>query len=193
MTLSPRRCRKLRGKLLVRTLSPLLAVLVVVAVGCGGQTPPERFSGALEPLNDSGVEGRVEVAAAGEHVTMRIRAEGMEPDRIHEQTLFGFAEGDQEARCPTSDADANGNGFIEAKESESAYGPPLLRLEPYPTVKRDGRLYYELIFMANRPDLRPFEGRVVLLQGRTAPLEPTSDGYVRSLPVACGKLGRARG
>jgi hypothetical protein len=174
-------------------LALLAATGAVVALsgGCGGREEPERHTARLDPVNSSGVRGEATMAVVGDHLTLHVRARGLEPDRIHGQDIHGFVGLDEAPRCPRGGEDLDGSGAVEAAEAERAYGQLVERLEPFPTVGSDGRLDNELTYDANTRRLRPLVQRVLVLRGGTAERDGERQ-YVPTLPVACGRIGRAQ-
>jgi len=175
------------GVAAVTRLSPLAALLAVLALGCAERPPAERYSTSLQSLNDSGVKGKATATLAGRHLTLDIRATGMEPNRTHDQDLQGFPRRPREAACPTDEQDRDRSGLLEAGEEESRSGRRILALEPYPTVESDGRLDYRLTFTVDPDAVEPMDSRVLVLRGMSTESggSPTDD-YAPSLPVACG-------
>jgi len=161
-------------------MPPVVAAVAAVAVAaCGeqpGATDADRYSAELRPLNGSGVQGRARLDREGEHLTVAIQAEGLTPDRIHQQSVHGFVGERRAAECPVRESD---DGRLA-----SAYGPRLRALEPFPTVGSDGRLDYRLTFTVDPEQLEPLETRTLVLEGAS------TDGatYRPDLPVACGRL-----
>ncbi len=205
----------------MKKLSPLLALLLAFATGCealktgetvekgdeggcgGGGAAPQMFAqhtADLRPLNDSGVEGLARITLAGDLLTVRITASGLEENRIHKQYLTG---GREEAACPGGAEDDNGNGFVEhsREEGESAYGSTVLPLEPFPTTTRKSdRLDVELDFpQVPRDRIEPLEDHAIVLAGMRANLHKQGrEGrrrveYVENLPVACGAISPPKG
>ncbi len=168
-------------------LCSVLAVLAILSRGGAERPPAERYSTSLESLNESGVRGNATATLAGRHLTLDIRATGMEPKRTHSQHLQGFPTGAREAGCPTGSGDRDSSGLVDAGEGESRSGRRLLALEPYPTVESDGRLDYRLTFTVDPKDIEPLGSRVLTLQGMSAGGRGGSEAdYAPSLPVACG-------
>ena len=166
-------------------MPPIVVAVAAVAVSaCGeqpGVTDAERYSAELQPLNDSGVEGRARLAREGEHLTVTIEADGLAPKRIHGQAVHGFLGERRAAECPS---EASGDdGLLGWEEGASEYGPRLYRLEPFPTVESDGRLKYRLTFNVDPDRLAPLDTRALVLRG-----DSTDGKYRPDLPVACGRL-----
>ena len=178
----------------MKKLSPLLVVALLLAAGCGGEQNRERYTAAIQPLNRSGVDGTAAISLkkGTKNVNFDIRVHGMEPDEIHPQQLFGTRQG--RAACPTSASDANGNGFVELREGERAYGRPVLALLPYPTAPASGDVEWMRqvqLTSAQKDRLGSLVGKVIVLEGKTANLGGRFHSvYRNTLPVACGTIAK---
>jgi len=163
---------------------PLVVAVAAVAISACGEQPgsadADRYSAELQPLNDSGADGRATLAREGDHLTVTIKADGLERNQVHGQAIHGFLGERERAQCPSEEF---GGARIDADEGETEYGPPLRRLEPYPTVGSDGRLTYRLTFGVDPDRLEPLDTRAIVLRG-------ASEGgtYRPDLPVACGRI-----
>lgn len=168
-------------------LPPIVAVVAAVAIsGCGevaGAKDAARYSAELQPLNDSRVEGRVTFAREGEHLTVSMRARGLEPNFVHGQAIHGFLAEDRAAECPGEEFGAE---RIEAREGAREYGRRLRKLEPFPSANSRGRIRYQLIFNVNPDELEPLETKTIVLRGQREGGEGSR--YLPDLPVACGRL-----
>ena len=162
-----------------------MAVAAIAVSACGeqpGALDARLYSAELQPLNDSGVEGRARLARKGEHLTVTIAADGLERNQIHGQALHGFFEEGRRAECPAGD-EAQLRNF----EGAGVYGPPVRPLEPFPTVGSSGRLDYRLTFTDDPDRLDRLENRTLVLRG------VSDEGKYRpDLPVACGRLTPGR-
>ena len=175
-------------------LTPLL-VAALLLPGCGeAERPsaPERYSTRLAPLNDSGVEGRAIFTLSSDRLIVDIEATGLEPKRIHAQNLFAATSGKRPTRCPTAEADRDGDDLVAFEEGERSYGPIARALEPYPTVGADGDLDYVMGSRVDPSRVLPLDGRVLLLQGMqvSASGGAGAELYDPGVPVACGRLAR---
>ena len=169
-------------------LPPLVAAVAAVAIsGCGevaGAKDAARYSAELQPLNDSKVEGRVTFAREGEHLTVSMRARGLEPNFVHGQAIHGFLAEDRAAECPGEEFGAE---RIEAREGEREYGRRLRKLEPFPSADSRGRIRYRRLTFNVEPDeLEPLETKTIVLRGQRE--GGKGSRYLPNLPVACGRL-----
>ena len=140
-------------------------------------------------LNNSGVDGFAVLFLDEQAQTLRvhIRAEGLEPNRVHPQHIHGFPD-DRDARSPTIREDADRDGFVELAEGLVQYGPVQLNLSlnpettaqnrgataVFPTVGEDGVLRYQETFRFERDgpdaqaifdDIVPLGAKEVVLHG----------------------------
>ncbi|HEV2771539.1 MAG TPA: hypothetical protein VGV57_01710 [Thermoleophilaceae bacterium] len=165
-------------------MPPLVVAVAAVAISACGEQPgvadAVRYSAELQPLNDSGVEGRARLSREGEHLTVRVKADGLTRHQVHGQAIHGFVADREAAECPSEEF---GEDRIGPKEGASQYGRRLRKLEPFPTVRSDGDLNYQLTFNIDPDKLDPLESRTIVLRG-------TSEGgkYRPELPVACGRI-----
>jgi hypothetical protein len=178
----------------MKKLSPLLVFVLLFAAGCGGEQKRDRYDAAIRPLNRSGVDGTaaVSIKKGTDKVSFDIRVHGLEAEEIHPQHLFGTPQG--RAACPTSASDANGDGFVELREGQRAYGRPILALLPYPTAPATGDVEWMRqieLTSAEKDRLGSLEGRVIVLEGKTANTGGRFHSVYRpTLPVACGTIAK---
>jgi hypothetical protein len=143
-------------------------------------------------LNNSGVHAHalLFLDPAAQTLTVHIRADGLEPGRVHAQHIHGFAD-DTDAKTPTILQDDDGDGFVELMEGLETYGPVQLNLttEPgdpgqftgmagiaFPTADADGRIRYTETFRFDRSDpdqqmvfdnITPLQAKELVLHGLT--------------------------
>jgi hypothetical protein len=87
------------------------------------------FTTDFAALNNSGVDGQA-LLLLDKHsqtLTVRIKAEGLEPGQVHVQHIHGF-DSDTDARTPTLAQDDDRDGFVELAEGLDIYGPIQLNL-----------------------------------------------------------------
>lgn len=170
----------------MRRLLPLVIVALVALPACGDDEP-QRFTAQLRPLNDSGVEGAVElVPREKDLLEIHIDATALTPNRVHQQQIHGFVDGERDAQCP----DDEGDGLLAPDEAQDSYGEVIQDLAPYPTVGAQGKVDWDLTVPVDPEKLRPLSDQVVVLYGKMAERESTDAGtiYRRQLPVACGAI-----
>ena len=110
---------------------------------------PGEFQASLQPLNAvNGIEevrGDVWIRVLGNRFFAQVTASGLFPDIPHAQHIHAADE------CPTMDADANGDGFIDVLEGVPSYGPILVPLDSdlstqaggdFPMSNPNGSLFY---------------------------------------------------
>ncbi|HEX7118229.1 MAG TPA: hypothetical protein VF212_05545 [Longimicrobiales bacterium] len=139
---------------------------------------------ALEPLNDSGVTGDVTLLVKGGELVVRLNAVGHVAGRLHPQHIHGFT--DTASSCPTAAQDTDGDGIITIGEGSAAFGPVQVDLQAYPTpANAGGAIHYTRSFDLATVPFEPADltAKTVVLHGAFV-----GDGYVASLPVACGAV-----
>lgn len=215
---------------------PALSAIAALLLGLVGTpvagTPEASPSGeivtwraVLVPLN-SDINGRdtngvAIFTASGDQLRLQIEIDGVAPDIQHLQHFHGFADSDQAATCPTMDADTNGDGVVDIKETEPLVGVTMVPFtdDPvsmeivdatYPTAGADGSYSYDQTvslseleqafgdqFPGQQLDL---EKRVVMVH--TVPESTELPESVASLddipaqttlPVTCGQIERIDG
>lgn len=188
-------------------------------------TPSEAaarvYTATLEPLNGDvsyrPVRGSAVVKVKDGTLSVRVNAQGLEPDIPHPQHIhgkMGFGS------CPDMSADDNGDGLIDVVEGVPDYGGIMVTLDSdltdgagtevdgLPTAGADGTIHYrnsedvEAVRDGAGEDLK-LGRRHIVLHGVDPSLEETVLADAASLgglpvwltlPVACGELtpeGRA--
>lgn len=159
------------------------------------------YTAELSPLNNSGVTGTAELVLIGNELTVTINASGLEPNMVHPQHIHGFKENNRNSKCPPPSADDDGDNFVELGEGAPFYGPVLLPLQPFPTAP-DGTITFVETYNVNDLDfsVTPLQNRAIVLHGMTAELTQivngetvVVNGYIATLPVACGQIQPAQG
>lgn len=204
-------------KHLKSALASAVAAVGLAAAGPAlGQPQAQTFSADLQQLNDSGVEGKVNIRLLKDRfLKITINATGLEMDALHVGHIHGTFDGSDnptDAMCPTLSDDADGDGFIELGEGVPQYGPIIIPLGPPPLGEDldpdgDGTIEYEMTFDLmdssifgegfSKADVMPLTFREIVLHGLTVPPGPGegtdgevdgTNGYLAVLPVACGGI-----
>lgn len=124
------------------------------------------FSGDFQPLNSSGVSGKVQLSLLGDKLTVHVQAQGLTAGKQYTQTLRGLVSG--VASVPAvAQADTNKDGVIELSEGVPYFGDIVQDLGPYPTADQNGKLNYLATFTVDPAKLGQLSGKDVLLQGLT--------------------------
>ena len=180
-------------------------------------TATDIFRTDLTTLNRSGVTGSVEAAIANGVLTVRIAADGLEPNQTHIAHIHGRVAEDGtplNSRVPSDAFDTDGDGFVELLEGLPAYGPILLNLsspqgaglEGFPTAP-GGTIRFEQSYDLSRTEgfepgfgganLMPLDLREFVVHGlsvdgtvgagTTGEVDGTA-GFKLVLPVASGEF-----
>jgi hypothetical protein len=168
--------------------------------GHGGNPSGDLHIYATEftALNNSGVDGHalLFLDEGNQTLTVKIWAEGLEPNQVHAQHIHGFPD-DKDANTPTIAQDADRDGFVELAEGLVKYGPIQLNLTlnpedsahdhgttghdhtgdaVFPTADEDGVLRYSETFHFDRDDpnaraifddIVPLQRKEIVLHGLT--------------------------
>lgn len=114
----------------------------------GGEGAPmvkKVFKAHLSPVNDSGVTGIAVLTIEDDRITAIVRADGLAQEIVHAQHVHTGS------MCPGTEADTNGDGYIDQVEAVAAGGPILVPLDndlgaqltgSFPMADAMGRLDY---------------------------------------------------
>jgi hypothetical protein len=104
--------------------------------GAGVGTTDQSFTAQLSPLNASllnaSPSGEATLEVTGDSVVIIVTARGLPPNMMHLQHFHGFEEGSA-ARCPTADADENGDGIVDVTETAPMAGTTMVPFHDDPT------------------------------------------------------------
>lgn len=196
------------------------AAATALALGAAAPLAAQSLAGDFEPLNSFGEaepSGQIAITRSDGVLTVTVSARGLTPG-MHLMHLHGFEGPDPEdAVCPTMEADANGDGYVDLIETREAAGVTMIPLtedpasltiqtDTYPAAREDGSLDYVREIDAQKLEeavQEKFGGpvaagqRVVFIHG--APEGADLPDSVQSLegvparvtiPIACADLGQ---
>ena len=174
------------------------------------------YSAILDPLNNSGVQGIVNMTLHDNMLKVNLLATGLEPDQLHVAHIHGRLDENNRpvnSTVPTLSQDTDGDGFIELVEGEATYGPVLLQLTNPPgditsgfSTAPDGQInYFETFDLSQQSDfgtsfstdqLLPLDLREIVIHGMTVGnIGEGTAGEVNGvaefktvLPVAAGSI-----
>src|SRR5918997_133435 len=220
-----------RGDQMVKMVNKLPAVLAVGAVGAvalagvataghGDGNVKQHHQATLKPVphdpqadHGSNVRGKAHVMRRGDHIMVKLRAQGLSPNLPHAVHIHGKDAGEL-AFCPGADRRAGivDDGLIETAEGVPDYGPvqvsfttrgdtsekSVLALDRFPVAMPNGLLTYERSFSIPSTIAQRLEEKHIVIHGddldrdgkyggRTTALGAPLEG---ELPVACGELKR---
>ncbi|MCC7251828.1 hypothetical protein [Hyphomicrobium sp.] len=196
----------------------LLGSLLLVWTAGQGHAADAVFVAKLQPLNASKIgasaSGNARLEVADGKLIVSIDLAGLPPG-MHLQHFHGFPSG-QDATCPTSEHDGNGDGYIDLIETEPVAGttmvpfhahPATLEIpsDSYPVADEHGAAHYEKTEVVAdiesalkekfKAPVLALEKRVIFVHGvESSTALPDS---VKSLPgvpahvtipIACGKI-----
>jgi hypothetical protein len=150
-----------------------------VSVDRPAEKPPDLRLVQLRPLNGSGVRGVARLLLDGRRLGVVSIASGATPGQMHMQHIH-VPDGNAEGKCPTPDLDADGDGFVSLEESVSAYGAPVVSLEPFPMSEGPDWKYKQVLTMPEGVEL---DRGVIVLHGL-----PVRGKYDELMPIACGVI-----
>ena len=172
---------KLRNK--IACVTALSVLLAPAALAEHTDTKKEKkvqtYQVDLDPLNESGVEGKAHLKLKDGQLRVIITARGLVPNQTHPQHIHGL-DGNTNAVCPTA-ADAGDDGVLTLVDGLPAYGPVLLPLTPFPEAK-NGNITFKNTYEVSG-DLADLSDEAIVLHGGIV-----DGGYVATLPVACGEI-----
>ncbi len=180
------------------------------------------FRGTFDTLNrrlvGADIEGGLAITKAGFDVVAVLIGDNV-PTGRHPTRIHGFpGEGGKAARCPTADADTNGDGIIDHAELVTVAGEALIPLDYGPTGQSslpgipvagpEGKVRFREAIDIDAVDARireshggslRLENTVVVMQGAPlrgrlpASVETPGDLPVgEALPIACAELAAVR-
>ena len=178
-----------------------------------------RLSAVNTTVTGRPATGEVRFTIKGDSLTIAVSASGLSKDMTHWQHFHGFTDGRQSS-CPARSADANGDGIIDVTETAPMAGTTMVPLSSdpvsmdvphgtYPEASATGTLRYRAtvsLSALQEAFAKAFPGqqldlarRVVFIHG--VPPATKLPGTVASLgsipaqvtlPIACGKIARAK-
>lgn len=173
-----------------RLLITFIVLLALAVPALAVARAPSSFRAQLLELNGSGASGTAWATLDGSTLTVRIQATGLEPDLLHLRHIHGGptavagASETQVSKCPTSPADADGDGIISVAEGVPDYGAVILNLGNFTTST--GSIDDTHVFNlseSQRASLVPLDRRAVVLHGMFV-----GGAYDASVPIVCGQL-----
>lgn len=107
--------------------------------------------------NDSGSQSTAQVEIKGDKMKVSIEGTGFTPEQPHAQHFHGSFDANKDFTCPSSDADADGDGQVNTEEGLPDYGDIIISLttkgdtspksglavDRMPVADADGNLAYE--------------------------------------------------
>ena len=212
-----------RFALLMATLAGTCVVASGAPAADLGNDSQVVYTAHLHPMNSvvTGLQttGEVRFSVVGDKLTISVTAHGLPPNIVHWQHFHGFAD-NRAATCPSTAADANGDGIIDLIETESMAGMTMVPFtdDPvamdvahgtYPKASAAGTYTYRQTVSLTgltAAFAKAFNGqpldldrRVVLIHGvvptSRLPASAASLGRIPAdvtLPIACGRIERAK-
>ena len=173
-----------------RLFIPVIVLLALALPALAMARSGTSFRAQLHELNGSGASGIATATLEGSTLTVRIQATGLVPDLAHLRHIHGGPtavagkSSVQVSKCPTPQADANGDGIISVAEGVPDYGAVLLDLGAFttPTGSIDHTLTFQLS-PTQLAALTPLDRRAIVLHGMFV-----NGVYDVSTPIVCGQL-----
>lgn len=106
------------------------AACAIVLAGATGASADEKWTMNLTDTmgNDSGSSSTAHLTIAGDQLTVDITGTGFTPNSPHAQHFHGSFEDNKDFTCPTSAADADGDGQVNTEEGLPTYGDIMISL-----------------------------------------------------------------
>lgn len=209
-------------------MKTLVLSLVALSAAVGAKTvrhaPETRvYEAQLAPINSAVTKGKaggvVRFTIDGDRITIETRLHGVARDIEHWQHFHGFVDGGQ-SRCPDATSDANKDGFIDIKDTESSAGTTMVPFnadpvgmdiptDTYPHANSGGQYAYTRTVSLGSLQKAfggKYAGQVIDLDHRVAmvhgvpesmalPATVASLGTIPArvtLPIACGAIKRIK-
>lgn len=134
------------------------AACAILLAGATGASADEKWTMKLTDTmsNDSGSSSTAQLSLAGDQLTIDITGTGFTPNSPHAQHFHGSFDENKDFTCPTSAADADGDGQVNTEEGLPTYGDIMISLttkgdtspdsglavDRMPTADADGNLSY---------------------------------------------------
>lgn len=201
---------------LVLTIFAVLAIFSAERTyGQGSKAYTVEINGMNPSLANGEIFGEAILLIHDGQLTITLATKGLKPDMMHLQHIHGFVDG-RKSTCPTSTADANGDGVVDLIETEPAAGTTLIpfnatpvdlqiKSDTYPTADSDGLITYHITVPLERLeesvrkeydiDRLSLENRVIFIHGipENDPLPNSAESLPGvpshiTVPVACGEI-----
>jgi hypothetical protein len=215
---------RIRRVLVMKRFHLALASAALLGLSVGATAGP-MFTTNLIPLNHSGISGKATLSLnkSANTLTVNIHATGLEAGMPHAQHIHGLFDSNgnvADSTNPTLANDTDGDGFIELKEAQPAYGPILVALTSppggnpitgpgFPTAPNGTENFTQTYDLSSAStfndnysasDLFPLTDREIVIHGMSLAAGQGADGgeadgtagYKGVLPVASGEIVRAQ-
>ena len=106
------------------------ATCALIFAGATGASADEAYTMSLVDTmgNNSGSKSTAQVTLNGDSMTIKINGTGFTPNSPHAQHFHGSFSDDKDFTCPTSAADADGDGQVNVEEGLPMYGDVMISL-----------------------------------------------------------------